>query len=237
MSYNVRTLTLVLVATACFVRGQEPSTPVTPPPAPTAPVQPPADKRILGVMPNYRTAEMMVHYEPLTIRQKLTIAAKDTFDWPLYILGGAYAVLYQAENQNPSFGQGLKGFAHRYVTSYADQAMGNMLAEGVMPSLLHEDPRYFRMSRGPVHSRLFYSMTRIFVTKTDTGGTRFNFSELLGNSIAVGVSNSYYPDTRTVSDNVQKLSMQLGTDMASNLLKEFWPDIKRRLHHQASEGK
>jgi hypothetical protein len=191
--------------------------------------QNPSSKRILGVLPNYRTAEMPTEYHPLTARQKLKIATKDTFDWPLLFIGAGYAGLYQMENQNPSFGQGVEGYARRYATSYADQAMGNMMTEGIMPALLREDPRYFRKAHGSTRSRLAYSITRIFVTRTDAGGERFNFSEVVGNSIAVAVSNTYYPESRTAAENADKLTMQLGTDMMSNILKEFWPDIRKRM--------
>jgi hypothetical protein len=112
--------------------------------------------------------------------------------------------------------------------------MGNMLTEGALPVLLHEDPRYFRRGTGTKKARMWYSATRIFVTRTDSGSNRINISELLGNSIAVGVSNAYYPDSRDLSDNLQKLGLQLGTDAFSNVLKEFWPDIKHRFFEKHS---
>ena len=158
----------------------------------------------------------------------MTIAVKDSFDGPLYAIGGLFAGIYQLENQNPSFGQGVKGYAHRYVTSFADQSIGNMMTEGVMPSLLHQDPRYFRRGTGSVKSRLAYAVTRIFVCKNDSGNWTFNTSELLGNAMGAAISNAYYPDTRTAHENAEKLSIQLATDALSQVGKEFWPDIKRR---------
>lgn len=187
------------------------------------------DKRVFGVLPNYRTADGSLPFEPIGPGMKMTIAAKDTFDWPLGLLGAAYAGLGQLSNQYPSLGQGTKGYANRFVRSYADQAMGNFLSEGVMPVLLREDPRYFRRGEGDFWGRLGYAATRIFVTRTDSGGNRLNCSELLGNSIAVGASNAYYSDTRTAAENIQKLGVQLATDSLSNVLKEFWPDVKRKL--------
>jgi hypothetical protein len=71
----------------------------------------------------------------------------------------------------------------------------------------------------------------VFVTKTDSGGSRFNFSEALGNATAVAISNSYYPDNRDAGDAVEKLGMQIGVDAVSQVLKEFWPDIKHKLFH------
>jgi hypothetical protein len=107
--------------------------------------------------------------------------------------------------------------------------MGNMFTEGVFPVLLHEDPRYFRRATGPKLTRVGYALTRVLVTHKDSGGTRFNYSEWIGNASAVVISNSYYPDNRNVLGNVEKLLEQVGTDAGSQVLKEFWPDIKRKL--------
>lgn len=187
------------------------------------------DKRIFGVLPNYRTADGSLPFEPITAKQKFTIAAKDSFDWPVYLVSGAFASLYQLEDQNPSFGQGLKGYAKRFGGSYADQALGNVMAEAVIPVLFREDPRYFRHPSGSAGQRLRYAATRVFIDRSDGGRWRFNYSEWVGNSAAVAISNAYYPDTRTVSDNVEKLLVQVATDSFSNVLKEFWPDLKGKL--------
>lgn len=186
------------------------------------------DKRILGVLPNYRTVQDTGDVEPIPGRRKMWIASKDTFDYPIWLLAAGFAGLYQLDNENPSFGQGVKGYFRRYGTSLADQMMGNVLTEGVFPVLLHEDPRYFRRGTGSKKSRVWYAATRVLVTRTDAGTNRFNFSEILGNSIAVGISNAYYPQDRDVSDNVKKLGLQFCTDAFSNVLKEFWPDIKQK---------
>ena len=188
----------------------------------------PVDKRILGVLPNYRTVQDTGHVAPIPARRKLWIASKDSFDYPIWLLAAGFAGMYELQNEEPSFGQGVKGYFKRYGTSFVDQSLGNMLTEGVFPSLLHEDPRYFRQGTGGAWHRVGYALTRILVTRTDAGTKRFNFSEFIGNSIVVGVSNSYYPDDRTVGDNLQKLGMQLSTDAISNVMKEFWPDVKRR---------
>jgi hypothetical protein len=191
--------------------------------------QEPLDKRVFGVLPNYRTANQSAIYTPITIKQKFIIASKDSFDYPLVLLGGAVAGLGQLSNQNPSFDQGMAGYGRRLGTSYADQAIGNMMTEAIFPTFLREDPRYFRIGTGTKWSRTYYAATRIFVTRTDSGGKRFNFSEVLGNATAVAISNSYYPDGRTAADNAEKLAQQLGIDAVSQILKEFWPDIKRKL--------
>jgi hypothetical protein len=121
------------------------------------------------------------------------------------------------------------------VTNYADQAMGNMFTEGIFPAMLHEDPRYFRRGTGPKWNRTWYALSRVMVTRTDAGGTRFNYSEWLGNASAVAISNAYYPDNRTFSDNSMKLMQQVATDAVSQVLKEFWPDIKRKFFHKGND--
>ena len=186
------------------------------------------DKRILGVLPNYRTVQDTGDVAPISAKHKLLIASKDSFDYPIWFTAAAFAGLYQLENSNPQFGQGVRGFLKRYAASFADQSIGNMLTEGVMPSILHEDPRYYRIGKGSGWHRTWYAATRIFVTHTDSGGQRFNFSEVIGNSIAAGISNLYYSNSRDLDDNVEKLGIQLATDSFSNVIKEFWPDFKRK---------
>lgn len=230
----VRLKFIVLTCLAVFgLRAQNSTAEVPTVPAVTssdpapAPVIPAEDKRAYGVLPNYRTAELSTPFSPLTAKQKLTIAAKDSFDGAVYPTALIMSVIYQAEDANPSFGQGLKGYARRAGTAFGDQMIGNMMTEGVMPSVFHEDPRYFRIGEGSFGRRLFYAVRQTVVTTTDSDHKTFNFAEWTGNSVAVGLSNLYYQDGRTWQDNVERLLVQCGTDTLSNVLKEFWPDVKR----------
>ncbi len=194
----------------------------------------PADKRLFGIIPNFRTSPSLDHYEPLTAREKFKIASQDAFDRGTFILGAAFAGESQLTNASPSFGQGVGGYAHYFATSCADWMVGDFMTEAIYPSLLHQDPRYFRRGTGSGLSRLGYAMSQIFVTHTDSGGRQFNYSEIVGNSTAVAISNAYYPDNRSAGAAVSKLSVQIGMDMASNILKEFYPDLSRALsrkHH------
>jgi hypothetical protein len=206
----------------------------SPPDSANGPQPEKEDKRVFGVFPNYRTTDGNVPFQPITAKQKLLIGLKDSFDWPVYLTGGAFAALYQIENQNPSFGQGMAGYARRYGTALADQVIGNMMTESFMPALLHQDPRYFRIGKrggGKMH-RAAYAATRIFISRTDSGGQQFNFSEWLGNASAVAISNAYYPDTRTAGDNIERLGIACATDAFSQVMKEFWPDVKHALFHR-----
>lgn len=200
---------------------------------PNPPVQAPEDKRIFGVLPNNRTTENSLPFHTITAKQKMTIAFKDSFDLPVYPTAALFATLYQLEDQNPSFGQGMAGYAKRFGTAYGDQMIGNMMTEGLIPALGHQDPRYFRLGEGTRKYRAMYALSRIFVARMDSGHNSFNFSEWGGNAAAAAISNAYYPDTRNWNDNLQKLLIACSTDAFSNVLKEFWPDVKGHFkkHH------
>jgi hypothetical protein len=185
-------------------------------------------KRILWVIPNFRTSPTLAVYKPITAREKFKIARQDTFDRGTVALAAAFAGEAQLSNSNPSFGQGVEGYAHYFGTAYADFAIGNYMTEGIYPTILHQDPRYFRRGKGSFISRLGYSASQIFMTHGDSGHMQINFSELAGNSTAVAISMAYYPENRDVGDAVSKLGSQLGVDMVANIIKEFAPDIGRK---------
>ncbi len=206
------------------------------PPNPTNPldVEPPGGKRVLGVLPNYRTASADLEGTTLTGKQKMTIATKDSFDYPLALLAATYAGLDQLTNSDRSYGQGVQGYAKRFGAWYADEAIGNMMTEGIMPTLLHQDPRYFR--RGPawggVWKRTGYALAQVIVTHKDGGGYQFNYSEWLGNATGTAIGNIYHVDGRDASTNTYRLLEQIGTDAVSQVLKEFWPDVKKKFFHK-----
>lgn len=192
------------------------------------PLPSPQNTRIFGIIPNNRTSPSLKDYKPLSGTEKFEIARQDSFDRGTVVLAAAFAADAQITNANPSFGQGARGYAHYFGTSYADFVIGNYMSEAVFPALLHQDPRYFRRGIGSRWSRLGYSVGQIFWTHTDSDRTQFNYSEILGNSTAVAISSAYYPNNRNIADATTKLGLQIGVDMASNILKEFWPDVSRK---------
>jgi hypothetical protein len=186
-------------------------------------------KRILGIIPNYRTCPTLENYEPLTTREKFKVAGEDSWDRGTVALAVVFAADGQLTNGNRAFGQGVAGFSQYFAASYADWVIGNYMTEAIFPTLLHQDPRYFRRSTGSGLSRLGYAIGQIFWTHNDSGRTQFNYSEVLGNSTAVAISMAYYKDNRSASEAVTGLGWQLGIDMAVNVAKEFWPDLERKL--------
>jgi hypothetical protein len=195
-----------------------------------APVQ--ESKRILWIIPNYRTFPSLENSQPLTVGEKFKLASEDSFDRGTLALAALFGGEGQLTNANRSFGQGGAGFARYFGAAYGDFVIGDYMSEAVFPTLLHQDPRYFRRGTGSGWSRLGYAVEQIFWTHRDSGGTQFNYSEIAGNSTAVAISNAYYVDNRTASDAVSKLGMQIVVDMAANILKEFWPDLQRKFRHK-----
>ena len=187
------------------------------------------DKRILGIFTNHRTAEESAALPPLTPRGKLAIAWQDTTDRAIFLQSAFIAGIGQATNGNPSFGQGVEGYGKRFGAAYADFCIQNWMTEGLFPTVLHQDPRYFRHRAGSGPSRLAYAMSRLFITRTDSGKHQFNYSEVVGGATFLAISNAYYPDGRSVGNNLGRYALQLGFDAASNVLKEFWPDLRRKL--------
>ena len=199
------------------------------------PSQEQESKHILGIIPNYDTSPSLDTYEPLPSGEKFKIASKGAFDPGGIAVAAFIAGESQLTNANRSFGQGGLGFGRYLGGAYGDQVIGNYMTEAIFPTLLHQDPRFFRRGTGSGWSRVGYAMGQVFWTHGDSGGSQFNYSEIVGNSVAVAISNAYYVDTRNASDAVSKLGLQLGVDMAANVLKEFWPEIQRKFRRKHPE--
>jgi hypothetical protein len=127
----------------------------------------------------------------------------------------------------------VAGYARYAATSYADLVIGDFMTEALFPTMLHQDPRYFRKATGSAVSRLGYAVGQIFWTHRDRGGSQFNFSELGGNAAAVALTNIYYPGPHTAPTNLSKFGLQVGVDAVGNILKEFWPDLQGKFSRKA----
>jgi hypothetical protein len=193
----------------------------------------PNNDRLFGVLPNYATVENEHLFRPLSAKGKFKLSAESMLDPVTFPFIGFVALIGQAENSEPSYGQGMKGYAKRYGTSYADAGIGTTMTTSVLPALLRQDPRYFQLGKGSILYRSFYSVSRIFVTRTDTGGHQFNYSEIAGNMVAAGISNAYHPkDDRSLANTLSVWGTDIMWDTASNVAKEFWPDIHRKLRRK-----
>jgi hypothetical protein len=136
----------------------------------------------------------------------------------------------QAQNSYPEFHQGAAGYGRYYWHSFADNLSGNLMTEAVVPTLTRQDPRYYTLGRCGFVRRTGYSISRLFVTRTDGGGRSHNISEIVGNGAAAGIANLYYPSQdRTWTKTGQRWLTQVGHDGASNLIKEYWPYLNSKL--------
>jgi hypothetical protein len=181
------------------------------------------------------TVDNQAQVEPISWKEKFAITAKGSFDPYEFVIVGVVAGIRQADNAYPAFGQGMEGYAKRYGTAFADQVDGNIMVGGVYPSILRTDPRYFRLGRGGLGRRFGYAISRILVTRKDSGGSMFNVPEFAGNATAIAISNVYYPAAgRSVWQSVNSWGVQMGIDAFGNELKEFWPDIHRYLRKKKS---
>ena len=122
----------------------------------------PESNRIFGIIPNYRTSPTATDFEPVTSREKFKIATGDSFDRGTFLLAGLFAGEAQLSNSNRAFGQGAAGFGQYYGASFADVVIGNYMTEAIYPTILHQDPRYFRKGSGSGWSRLGYAAGQIF---------------------------------------------------------------------------
>ncbi|HTB91713.1 MAG TPA: hypothetical protein VK728_02710 [Candidatus Sulfotelmatobacter sp.] len=194
------------------------------------------NNRLFYVLANYSTVEKQDPYGTISAKTKFKLSVKTMTDPVTVSFLGVVALMGQAQNTEPSYGQGLKGYSKRYATTYTDSAVGTLMTTSVFPTLLHQDPRYFQLGTGTKWHRLKYSVSRIFITRSDSGVTQFNYSEILGNAVAAGISNTYHPDyQRTFSNTMNVWSTDILLNTLCNVAKEFWPDIRRAIHNRRTK--
>ncbi len=206
--------------------------PVSPAPEkPTAQDLPELPKRMFGMIPDFEnTNDIPANRHPLTTREKYILSLHQAFDISAHIGNAFQAALQQAANGQPRYGQGWDAYGERFAAAEGDQISGSILIYGVLPTMLHEDPRYFRQGRGSTISRIWYAVNRTVVTRKDKGTSGFNTSEALGQLMSCGISTSYYPQQdRSVSRVFSNWAVNLGSNSAYNVLSEYYPDMMRGL--------
>ncbi len=183
-------------------------------------------QRVLGVLPNFYSSYIW-DAAPLNSRQKFNLAFHSVAD-PVEFLGtGIIAAAEQATDTFPGYGQGVEGYAKRYGAAYADDVLGRVIGSAILPSLIHQDPRYFYKGSGSVRSRAFYAVSRAVVTRGDNGRTQPNYSRLFGSFAAGGLANLYYPRAdRGLGLTLGDGFVSIAGHAADNLIREF---LLRRL--------
>jgi len=188
------------------------------------------NKRILWIIPNYRAVSANTQLPPLTFKSDLWLATQDTFDYSDFIFVGGLAGIDMAGKSQPSFGQGAEGFGKYYWHVFVDGGIENYMTEAIVPVATKEDPRYYTMGKGGFFKRTGYAVSRLLITKTNSGGRTFNLSEVVGAGAAAGIGNAYYPaEHNPWVKTYQRWGTQVGLDGVFNVLKEFWPDINQKV--------
>lgn len=190
-------------------------------------------KRILGIMPNYRAVSAGAVPPPPTPKQAFKIATQNSFDYSAFVFVGITSLLAEGTNAHPQLGKGAAGFGRYYWRGYLDKTNGNYLVVFALPTVFHQDERYYAMGEGNFFKRAVYSSTRILITPDYHGHNSFNFSEVLGRGMAQGISISYYPSKdRTLGALAVKYGYAMGRDALTNVFREFWPDIATHVLHR-----
>ncbi len=242
---------LLLTGCLCFAQTQAP--PSTAQPKPDAPAQAgPADpgpsevavkdgntslkkqpKRILGLMPNYRAVSAGVIPPPPTPKEAFKIATQNSFDYSSFLFVGITSAMAMESKAHPALGHGMAGYGGYYWRGFLDKTDGNYLVIFALPTVFHEDERYYSMGTGSVWKRALYAASRVLITPDYHGHNTFNASEIFGRGMAQGISATYYPSQdRTAGALAVKYGYAIGRDAMTNVFREFWPDIATHVLHR-----
>jgi hypothetical protein len=201
--------------------------------ASSVPISKQQPQRILGVMPNFRAVSAGQIPPPPTPKEAFVIATKQSFDYSAFIFVGITSLLAEGSDAHPQLGKGLPGYGRYYWRGFLDKADGNYLVIFALPTVLHEDERYYAMGEGNFLKRGIYAATRIVITPDYHGHNTFNASDVFGRAMAQGISVSYYPSgSRTIGALAVKYGWAMGRDALTNVFREYWPDIATHVLHR-----
>jgi hypothetical protein len=212
--------------------AQAQTAPAALPDAPAAQTDEQQPKRIMGVMPNFRSVSAGQTLPKETMRDKLVTSTLDNFDYTSLFFAGAIAGISFGTETTPEFHQGAAGYGRYYWHTVADQSVENYFVELIVPTITHEDSRYYAMGKegGSVWKRTGYSLSRVLVTRKDSGAPTFNYSEITGSAAAASVSSFYYPSKeRTIGNGLRNWGLDITYDAVTFTFHEFWPDISHKI--------
>jgi hypothetical protein len=190
-------------------------------------------KRILGIIPNFRSVSADQKLPPETAKEKFKTAALESFDYSAVTFAAGQAGVAQAQDSYPQFRQGAAGYGRYFWHTFADQADENLWVQGILPVTLHQDSRYYTLGHGGFIKRGAYSFTRVLITRTDEGNRAPNYSEVGGAGIASALSAAYYPSVyQTWTKIGQRWLTNVIIDGVTFSVKEFWPDVNNAIFHQ-----
>jgi hypothetical protein len=186
--------------------------------------------RIMGILPNFTAVDSNTYLPRLFIGEKFNIAAHDSVDYSSFLLVAVLAGKGLYSNTIPALGTGAAGFRRYYWREFTDQVSGTFFTEAILPTLTHEDPRYYTLGKNGFFRRASYAFSRSFITRNDRGTDEFNISEIGGNASEAALSNLYYPASeRGFGKSAKNFATQMIITASANVLKEFWPDIRKNV--------
>ncbi len=178
-------------------------------------------QRILGFIPNFYVVYDSKDAVPLTAKLKFQMAYKVSID-PVSILGAAALAGMNQAGDRPDYQQGWKGYGQRFGAAYADGLTDILFGGAILPSLLHQDPRYFYQGTGTVKSRMLHALANPFICKGDNGHQQVNVSSMGGDLISSAISNAYYPDSNRGAGLVfNSFLISTATREVSSVVQEF----------------
>jgi hypothetical protein len=167
---------------------------------------------------------------PLSTREKFELFVNNSISVSSLFSSTVGSVVTQASNSPEGYGQGGEGYAKRFGSSMARNASSNFFGAFLLASTLHHDPRFFPQKDPTFGRSVKYSVQRLFVTRTDNGGSTANWSGLLGPLVAEGLANAYWPKReRTAGDTLQRYGLDLATTAGYNMLRNYWPVFFKRM--------
>jgi hypothetical protein len=178
-------------------------------------------QRVRGVIPDFYVSYIW-NAAPLDARQKLSLAARITFDPVVFIGVSLGAGIEQAKDAFPGYGQGAEGYAKRWGALFVNGRTSDILSRAVFPSLFHQDPRYFYQGSGTKWSRTKHAVSYAFVARSDSGRLMPNYSYFLGDVCSGALSNLYYPSSSRGAGLVfTNAAIGLAGRAGLNLAREF----------------
>jgi len=184
-------------------------------------------------MPNFRAVSAGALPPPPTPKQAFIIATQNSFDYSSFIFVGITSLLAEGSDAHPKLGKGVAGFGRYYWRGFLDKTDGNYLVIFALPTVFHQDERYYAKGKGNFFKRGIYASSRILITPDYHGHDSFNASEIFGRAMAQGISTAYYPKAdRTVGALAVKFGWAMGRDALTNTFREFWPDIATHVLHR-----
>lgn len=193
-------------------------------------------QRIMGVMPSFNVMNNK-EAPPLSPKQKFHLFWKSSTDPFIFATAAVVSGIGQAQDNFPEYGQGMEGYAKRFGAAYADTFDGNLWGNAILPTLLHEDPRYFPKGTGTVSSRVIHAALSTVWCRRDNGSWGPNYANVGGNIIAGSISNLYYPESdRGLGLTFSRAMVVTAEGAIGAQLFEFWLDIQRKLFKRGPQN-